>query len=58
MADWLRELKEDVTSMDPWTRRAFLYGSHLLPTEERKFFLRFVERDNPLEKLLVDWAKK
>ncbi|MCA9026715.1 MAG: RNA-directed DNA polymerase [Planctomycetaceae bacterium] len=58
MADWLRELKEEVKSMDPWTRRAYLYSAHLLPSEERKFFLKFVESDSLLDKVIVGWAKK
>jgi hypothetical protein len=56
--DWLRELKEDVPSMDPWTRRAYLYAARELPSEERKYFLKFASPDNVLESLISDWAKK
>ena len=55
--DWLRERKEEYPTMDPWNRRAFLYSSHLLPIEERKFFLRQVPSDGPLEKMIIEWAK-
>lgn len=57
-ADWLRELKEEVPSMDPWTKRAYLYAARCLPSEERKFFLRFASPNNLLEELLADWAKR
>jgi hypothetical protein len=56
-ADWLRELKEDVLAMDPWSRRAFLYAAKQLPAEERRFFLKFAAADEPMESLIIDWAK-
>jgi len=56
-ADWLRELKEDVPAMEPWSKRAFLYAARQLPAEERRFFLRFVAADDPMESLIIDWAK-
>lgn len=56
--DWLRELKEEFTSMDPWTRRAFLCAARELPAEERKFFLKFDAAKSPLETLICDWAKQ
>jgi len=56
--DWLRELKQDVTCMDPWTKRAFLYASKKLPEEERKFFLRSISPNSLLESLIIEWAKK
>jgi len=56
--DWLRELKEDVPSMDPWSRRAFLCASRELPKEERRFFLKFASPDCVLESLISDWARK
>jgi hypothetical protein len=56
-ADWLRELKEQFPGMDPWTRRAFLYASYRLPKEERRFFLSAVGDRNPLEKLVIQYAK-
>lgn len=56
-ADWLRELKGQVSGMDPWTKRAFFYAARQLPADERKFFLNFVASDNLLEKLIINWAK-
>lgn len=55
--DWLRERKEEYPTMDPWNRRAFLCSTHLLPREERKFFLRQIPSDGPLEKMITEWAK-
>lgn len=55
--DWLRELKEEVPSMDPWTKRSFFYAARQLPAEERKFFLRFASADDLMESLIIDWAK-
>jgi retron-type reverse transcriptase len=56
--DWLRELKEEFLTMDPWNRRAFLYAVALLPREERRFFLKHARSDGVLEELLTDWAKR
>lgn len=56
--DWLRELKEDVTGMDPWTKRAFLYAARNLPLEERKFFLRSLEHSSVLAEIVATWARK
>ena len=55
--DWLRELKEEYPSMDPWSRRAYLYGSYLFPNEEKKFFLKYANPKGILEELIIDWAK-
>jgi hypothetical protein len=57
-SDWLRELKEEFGTLDPWNRRAFLYSAALLPKEERKFFLKDVRCGTLLEELIVDWAKR
>lgn len=56
--DWLRELKEEFSTMDRWNRRAFLYAAALLPKEERRFFLKYAGCDGILEELLADWAKR
>lgn len=55
--DWIRELKEDVRSMDPWTKRAFIYSCRYLPLDERKLFLRSIPADPLLEQIIIDWAK-
>lgn len=57
-ADWLRERKEEFSAMAPWVRRAFLYASHQLPMEERRFFLRHVSSGDTLDTIISDWAKK
>ena len=57
LGDWLRELKEDVPAMDPWTKRAYLFAAGQLPSEERKFFLRFASSNDLLEFLVVSWVK-
>jgi Reverse transcriptase (RNA-dependent DNA polymerase) len=56
--DWLRELKEDITAMDPWSRRALVYAARCLPAEERKFFLRYVPVDSQLIRCLITRAKQ
>jgi retron-type reverse transcriptase len=57
-AEWLRELKEQYAVMDPWSRRAFLYASHLLPPGERKFFLSHAGPNGPLEQMIAEWSKR
>jgi hypothetical protein len=56
--DWVRERKEDVASMDPWTRRAFVIAAKKLPREERQFFLRTIDPTTLSEQWTVDWAKR
>ncbi|HHT71546.1 MAG TPA: Retron-type reverse transcriptase [Firmicutes bacterium] len=55
--DWLRELKEEVSVMDPWSKRAYLYAAYTLPADERSFFLRSVHPQGLLDKLIIRWAK-
>lgn len=57
-SDWLRERKEEFKSMAPWTRRAFLYAAKLLPTDERKYFLRHAVTEDFLENIIIKWAKR
>lgn len=56
--DWLRELKEDFPGMDPWTKRAFLFATKRLPSEERGFFLKNASKPGPLEGLVARWASR
>ncbi|NLG79145.1 MAG: Retron-type reverse transcriptase [Firmicutes bacterium] len=56
--DWLRELKEHLNAMDVWNRRAFLVACANLRKEERRFFLRQVDTSNPLDRLIVKWARE
>jgi len=56
-SDWIRELKEQYVSMDPWLKRAFWVACKILPLEERKFFVKSIEKTNPLDELLINWLK-
>ena len=57
-SDWIRELKEQFSVMDIWTKRAFLIACSILPKEERKFFIKQISRDNkPLDELIIKYAK-
>lgn len=51
--DWLREQKEHFNSMDPWSRRAFLFAARRFPPDERRFFLKAVDASGALEELLI-----
>lgn len=55
--DWLRELKEQYASMDPWTRRAYLAAIRGLPKEERDFFLRSVDRSSMMDQVMIGYSK-
>ncbi len=55
--DWLREQKEHLRSMDPWTRYAFVFATRRFPPDERRFFLGTVPEPGPLEQLLIKHAK-
>lgn len=55
--DWLRELKLEFPSMDPWNRRAYLYAMSLLPSEEKKFFLNHIDSEDIEEELIIKWSK-
>lgn len=57
LGDWIRELKESYSGMDPWNRRAFIVASNALPKEERRFFLNQVRGENKLNDLLISWSK-
>ena len=39
-ADWVREQKENYTTMDPWQQMAFVYCASILPRDERRYFLK------------------
>lgn len=55
--DWVRELKEDFPSMDPWQQRAMLYAIAGLAKDERKYFISRQSIVRPFEKSLAKWAK-
>jgi hypothetical protein len=58
MGDWIKELKEDYSIMDLWSKRAFIIASKTLRMEERKFFLNHSKDGNILNELLMQWAKQ
>ncbi len=57
LGDWVRELKEDYTTMELWNKRAFIIATSALPIEERKFFLEHIKDGNILNDLLIKWAR-
>jgi hypothetical protein len=40
--DWVREQKETWNSHGPWDRRAIIAAAHILPSDERRHWLRMV----------------
>lgn len=55
--DWVRELKENYPSMDPWQQKAMLFAVAGLAKDERKYFLSRQAIVRPFEKSLAKWAK-
>ena len=56
-ADWLREHKENYDTMDPWQKMAFVYGSSILPRDERRFFLNRLNLLCPFEEQLMKLSR-
>ena len=56
---WLREKKEDISSVDPWLRRALILGASTFPRDEREIWLKqFKSGDDLLEKVVANWVIK
>jgi retron-type reverse transcriptase len=55
--DWIRELKEDFGSMDPWMKKAFLFCCKDFPEDERKYFVNRWTFERPFDSTLAKWAK-
>lgn len=55
--DWVRELKEDFPSMDPWQQRAMLFAVSGLARDEKKFFIGRQTIARPFDKTLAKWAQ-
>jgi hypothetical protein len=55
--DWVRELKEEFPSMDPWQQRAMLFAVSGLAKDEKKFFIGRQTLVRPFDKALAKWAK-
>ncbi len=57
---WLQERKEEFTFADPWLRRAFLLGASTFSDDEKKYWLKRIERDvntTLLEKVVSKWVR-
>lgn len=59
---FIRELKEQYSTMQDWNKRGYIISCSILPKEEREHFLRLVKAslgaNEYLEKILIDWAIK
>jgi len=55
--DWVRELKENYPSMDPWQQKAMLFVIAGLAKDEKNYFLGRQAILRPFEKSLAKWAK-
>jgi hypothetical protein len=54
---WLREKREDFPTLDPWLRRAFIFGAYALPSDEKIFWLNKIKQgDNLLERIIASWV--
>ena len=56
--DWLREHKEEFSSMDPWQKRAFIFACSKFPPDERQYFLGRFPQARALDAALLRWAKR
>ncbi|HLX39017.1 MAG TPA: RNA-directed DNA polymerase [Ktedonobacteraceae bacterium] len=54
---WLRLRKGDFDSADPWLKRALMAGASTFSKDERKFWLRRLEKRSELEKFVAKWAE-
>ena len=54
--DWIREHKESYVNMDPWQKMAFVYCMSILPTDEKKHFLKRIRHSCAFEDSLLKWA--
>ena len=57
---WIRSRKSQMLTSGSWERRAILYASQILPTDERKHWLLQIEKDSPyiLDKCISIWLIK
>ena len=56
--DWVREQKEDWSALGPWDRRGLIYGSSVLPNDERRPWLGVVEESSDsLEAAVAKWVR-
>ena len=54
---WIRNKRSEILTSGSWQRRAILYASQILPTDERTPLLKQVLKDSPyfLDKCIVNW---
>jgi hypothetical protein len=54
---WIRDKKSLMLTSGSWERRAILYASQILPSDERNHWLKQVESETPyfLDKLICKW---
>jgi len=58
VAHWFRGRKQDLLSLPPWERRAFLTGARCLPTDEVKhWYGSVVSQLDDLEQVVLRWAR-
>jgi len=56
-SDWLRQLKEEFGGLNLWNQDAFIYSTHILPKEERSFFIRSLSKMNAWTDIVARWSK-
>ena len=54
---WIRDKKSLMLNSGSWQRRAILYASQILPSDERKHWLKQIESESPylLDKYICRW---
>lgn len=54
---WIRDKKSQMLHSGSWERRAILFASQILPSDERKNWLKQIESESPylLDKLICKW---
>lgn len=55
--EWVRQQKDTWKNHGPWDRRAIIWSSSVLPKDERRHWLKLVEKDaEPLERAVAQLA--
>jgi hypothetical protein len=55
--EWVRQQKNTWKNRGPWDRRAIIWSSSVLPKDERRHWLKLVEKDTePLERAVAQLA--
>ncbi|GIP23983.1 reverse transcriptase domain-containing protein [Paenibacillus sp. J22TS3] len=56
---WIREQKENFSTLDPWSRRAFLIACAILPDYEKNKYLLHIKTSHALslsERFVLEWS--